>query len=98
MVRLRFKKMGKPVGNINNIIDNTMNYSTTATLSVIDGVGIFGGRYRKVYYFEKNPETYISSTNTVTLNLFGVAAESRLDRFRVLLEKLGFSNFFNATG
>ena len=46
MVRLRFKKMGKPVGNIDSIIDNTMNYSTTATLSVIDGVGIFGGRYR----------------------------------------------------
>ena len=90
--------MGQPVGNIDNITEGTMNYSTTATLSVIDGVGIFGGRYRKVYYFEKNPETYISSTNTVTLNLFGVAAESSLDRFRSLLEKLGFGNFFDATG
>ena len=97
-MRLSFLKMGQPVGNIDTIIEGTMNYSTTATLSVIDGVGIFGGRYRKVYYFEKNPETYISSTNTVTLNLFGVAAESSLDRFRALLEKLGFGNFFDATG
>ena len=45
-MRLRFKKMGKPVGNIDYIMNYSKNFSSTATLSVIDGVGIFGGQYR----------------------------------------------------
>ena len=48
------------------------NFTGTATLSVLDGEGIFGGEYKYVYYFFKKPPTFISSTNVVTLNLFGI--------------------------
>ena len=48
------------------------NFTGTATLSVLDGEGIFGGEYKYVYYFFKKAPTFISSTNVVTLNLFGI--------------------------
>ena len=68
------------------------NFTGTATLSVLDGEGIFGGEYKYVYYFFKKPPTFISSTNVVTLNLFGIPdkniKEKVENKTQTLIDKL----------
>ena len=60
------------------------NFTGTATLSVLDGEGIFGGEYKYVYYFFKKPPTFISSTNVVTLNLFGIPDKNIKEKGKTL--------------
>ena len=71
---------------------NENNFTGTATLSILDGEGIFGGEYKYVYYFFKKAPTFISSTNVVTLNLFGIPDKKILDKIQdktqVLIDKI----------
>ena len=73
------------------------NFTGTATLSVLDGEGIFGGEYKFVYYFFKKPPTFISSTNVVTLNLFGIPDKKILEKVenktQALIDKI--QDFFD---
>ena len=78
--------MGTPAPDILQQM-NENNFTGTATLSVLDGEGIFGGKYKQVYYFYKKPETFISSTNVVTLNLFGIPDKKNLDKFLAIINK-----------
>ena len=67
---------------------NENNFTGTATLSILDGEGIFGGQYKHVYYFFKKAPTFISSTNVVTLNLFGIPDKKIKDVLQDKLDKL----------
>ena len=71
--------MGTPAPDILQQF-NENNFTGTATLSILDGEGIFGGEYKHVYYFFKKAPTFISSTNIVTLNLFGIPDKKILDK------------------
>ena len=82
----RFKTMGTPAPDILQQVGEN-NFTGTATLSVLDGEGIFGGEYKYVYYFSKKAPTFISSTNVVTLNLFGILDKSILDTLTAILDK-----------